>query len=413
MTDVDSAYTDFPDSIAELKPIADSLLTALALENDWSIGAALRLQAGCSDDTPLIIKLPMSPGGLEIGSSGTIRPIRHHELVSPRDLNELFREVPSLNLRYLASIQRVRHQTTKILRPFVGTRDIPSRTEFQAIARWAPIIEIASYSFVARILSYLDRGRVIASREIEAGEAGKAAKSYYRLANMMASFTLVGSEPMASNWLSGLARSFAWGQWTPSFALTRERTIWLSAAGAKAAAAFGPSVIERYQSILSRTGHAFNIFDALFGLTAIALAHPETRRDVIKILSTEERMMKKRKLIGLEFAAVAFKSAAHVLAKDELRSDPVTLVRLGWSTNGKTGDLVSHQAFRLDPCEINSDSFMLGFGALPSILGCNSSQHFPRSKARMSRLRPSGHEVSAIMARAWASSMPRESHILH
>jgi hypothetical protein len=36
-----------------------------------------------------------------------------------------------------------------------------------------------------------------------------------------------------------MADQFVWEQWTPTFALVRERTIWLAARAARLAAAFG------------------------------------------------------------------------------------------------------------------------------------------------------------------------------
>ena len=66
---------------------------------------------------------------------------------------------------------------------------------------------------------------------------------------------------------------FDWINWTPTFTLLRERTVWLAACAARSAAAFGEPVVERYLSPLGRASHPFKIFDALFGLTAIALGN--------------------------------------------------------------------------------------------------------------------------------------------
>jgi len=411
MTEDAPAPAEFPDNIEELKLVAGSLLAALVFENDSTIGAAIRRQAGLSADKTLVVKLPMSPAGLEIEQSGTIRPVRQYRYASALDLEAYLREDPSLDLRYQGGRQRLRQQVSRILRPFIGISDVPSRAEFEAIFRWAPIIEVAAYSFVARAISYLDRIRQIARQEIDSGSAGEAAQSYYRIVNMMAYFSLISSQPMAGTWLGSMARSFTWTRWTPSFALTRERTVWLAAAGAKTAAAFGPVVIEPYHETLSHAAHAFNIFDALFGLTAIALAHPEVRHEIIEIVASEELALFSKEVIGAEFAAAAFRSS--LLALNSQVSGAVTLERLGWSSDGQGDGLASHQAFRLDPCEINSDGVMLGFAALPAVMAHGEPGHFPRSKGRAPRLRLGPKDISAIMMRAWASAGSTPSRTLH
>jgi len=91
----------------------------------------------------------------------------------------------------------------------------------------------------------------------------------------------------------------------------------------------------------------------------------------------------------------------------------VPLERLGWSSDGHGDGLASHQAFRLDPCEINFDGVMLGFAALPAIMAHGEPGHFPRSKGRAPRLRLSPKDVSAIMMRAWASADTTPSRTLH
>ena len=46
------------------------------------------------------------------------------------------------------------------------------------------------------------------------------------------------------------------------------------------AAAFGERVVSKYIAVIERAGHPFKTFDALFGLAAIALAHPRAAPDI-------------------------------------------------------------------------------------------------------------------------------------
>jgi hypothetical protein len=75
-----------------------------------------------------------------------------------------------------------------------------------------------------------------------------------------------------------MAKSFTWTNWTPTFPLVRERTVWLSAAAARSAIAFGAAVVDRYVDALVRATHITQLFDALFGLTAIALSDQDEAR---------------------------------------------------------------------------------------------------------------------------------------
>jgi hypothetical protein len=82
-----------------------------------------------------------------------------------------------------------------------------------------------------------------------------------------------------------MANSFVWENWTPSFVLLRERTFWLAAIAVRSAAAFGESVVEGYLRRLSQAKHPMMVFDALFGLTAIALANPSSKALILTELS--------------------------------------------------------------------------------------------------------------------------------
>jgi hypothetical protein len=85
----------------------------------------------------------------------------------------------------------------------------------------------------------------------------------------------IASSPAAGPWLAEMASSFTWKEWTPAFVLSREKTLWLMAAAAKSAAAFGEPVLDRYLGKLSRLDHPVKSFDALLGLVAIGLDRPD------------------------------------------------------------------------------------------------------------------------------------------
>jgi len=95
-----------------------------------------------------------------------------------------------------------------------------------------------------------------------------------------------------TTWLSDMATSFPWLNWTPSFALVRERVMGLTIRAGWAAAAFGEPVVEKYLKVLGDRRALLQRFDAALGLTAIALRQPRLRfeilRDVQSALAREQ-----------------------------------------------------------------------------------------------------------------------------
>src|SRR5260370_27122219 len=91
--------------------------------------------------------------------------------------------------------------------------------------------------------------------------------------DVMAHLVFHASEPGAGSWLGEMARQFHWNSWTPSFPFLRERTMWLATCAARSAIAFGTSVLDRYVGVLAAAAHATKVFDAPFGLTALALRY--------------------------------------------------------------------------------------------------------------------------------------------
>jgi len=148
--------------------------------------------------------------------------------------------------------------------------------------------------------------------------------------------------------------------------------------------------------------HAFRIFDALFGLTAIALSHDHVREEVLQAVMHHAQMVSDRSVDDIDCVTLAFRSAIEVLKWRPGGHSPVAaLDRLGWSRDHEGDGLASPPAFRLDPTETAPNGMMLGFSALPAILKATPAQHYPRSKARVCRLKLRETEMLQIARRAW------------
>lgn len=379
----------------DLTRLADTLAIGLAVEMEPTTWESIRT-AGESA-RPVVLKIPNVPAAIEIDPSGTLRPFRQHGVSVGEEIDKL---VTSPGSRMHALRARSRDVALDLLAPMMLPGRFPSRTEFQSVFRWAPIIEVFAYALATRHLAALEdlRERVTAKANttFSTDEC-----NYCATTHTMAHFVLMSSDAPEYSLIEA-AKSSTLNGWTPSLAFTRARTVWLAAAGAKSAAAFGPTAFECYLPVLATARHAFRIFDALFGLTAIALSHGHVREEVLQAVKHHAQMVGDRSVDDIDCVRLAFRSAIEMLkwrAGDH--SPPAALDRLGWSRDHEGDGLASPQAFRLDPTDTAPNGMMLGFSALPAILRASPAQHYPRSKARVYRLKLRETEMLQITRRAW------------
>ena len=385
----------------DLTRMVDALATGLAVEIDPTVVENIRAAVG-RHEQPLIIKLPNGTAGIEIQPSGRLRPVRLCDAANGKEMDhllsaDLIRQVQLLTVKS-------RDHAAELLAPMITPGAYPSRSEFQSVFRWSALIEGFSYALGAGLLARLDDLREPA--RVEACDdlySSKAVQRYYELSHIMAHLTLMSSDATVTPEMA--APGACQEKWTPSLGFTRERTVWLAAAGAKSAAAFGPAMIEFYVHALGASRDAIRIFDALFGLAAIALRHEDVRERVLKAVMSQAEISARQPVDDVAAVALAYRSAIDIL-KCHPRDRQVTaaLARVGWKADNEGDGLASPEAFRLDPMEVGQDGKMLGFSVLPSMLSASPGQHYPRSKSRVFRLKLSEKELSRIMRRAWPSS---------
>ncbi|UVO38301.1 hypothetical protein KUL72_08045 [Bradyrhizobium arachidis] len=377
--------------------MADTLAIGLAIEMEPTAWESIRMPGESA--RPVVLKIPDVPAAIEIYPSGRLRPLRQHGVSVGEEIDKL---MTSAGL--LSRLHNVRAKSRDIafdlLAPFTLSGRFPSRTEFQSIFRWAPLIELLAYALATRYLMTLEdlreRARVEADPAFSPGEC-----NYCAITHTMAHFVLMSTDAPDYR-LVEAARSSTMNGWSPSLGLTRARTVWLAAAGAKLAAAFGPTALECYLRTLATARHAFRIFDALFGLTVIALSHDHAREEILQAVMHHAQRVGDRAVDDIDCVTLAFRSAIEVLKWRAGEHSPVaTLDRLGWSRDHDGDGLASPPAFRLDPTETAPNGMMLGFSALPAILRASAAQHYPRSKARVYRLKLGETEMLQIARRAW------------
>ncbi|MDB5482802.1 MAG: hypothetical protein JWO83_3855, partial [Caulobacteraceae bacterium] len=335
------------------------------------------------------------------------RPLRTSKATHAPSLEALVAAHSELDRRVRAAYVKAEPAAQALLKDFFLPGNLPSRPAFEAVIRWGPLIEAPAYRFAARASSTLDTWRNSALSDASNGVSPRESviSFYYPLVHSMAHLSVLSSEVGAGAWLADMALSFEWTNWTPSFPLVRERTVWLAAAAAKSAAAFGPDVVDRYLRALADNRHVYKVFDALFGLASIALAHDPTLAPITKAITAAEDASISRIGVGAEQAPWMFRSAIGMLQRwaDDRSADPLALRQLDWDSDASVG-LATQQAFRLNPSDIDVRGQVLGFGVLPAIMQAPPGAHYPQHSPLRSPLLPQGHELAGILTRAWGAS---------
>jgi len=381
----------------DLVRMADTLAIGLAIEMEPTTWESIRTPG--ESTRPVVLKLPDVPAAIEIDPSGRLRPLRQHGVPVGEEIDKLMTSA-GLRSRLHNVRAKSRDIASDLLAPFTLPGRFPSRTEFQSIFRWAPLIELLAYALATRYLMALEdlreRARVEADAAFSPGEC-----NYCAITHTMAHFVLMSSDAPDYRLVEAAGSSTLNG-WSPTLGFTRARTVWLAAAGAKLAAAFGSTALECYLRTLATARHASRIFDALFGLAAIALSHDHVREEVLQAVTQHAQRVGDRSVDDIDCVTLAFRSAIEVLKwRAGEHSPPAALDRLGWSRDHEGDGLASPAAFRLDPTETAPNGMMLGFSALPAILRASPAQHYPRSKARVYRLKLRETEMLQIARRAW------------
>ena len=393
----------------------ETVSMALAIDGDLELRQALRHSAECPPDHALILQLPMASVALEIGRNAGLSLVRSWESARTPRLETLTAANCRLRSRVTAACAKAKPVAQELFKGFILPGSLPSRSSFETVFSWAPLIEISAYRFAARASSMLDDWRHAALKEtsVDTIRSQSVISLYYSLAHTMAHLTLLSSELGATGWLADMAHAFEWINWTPSAPLLRERTVWLAAAAAKSAAAFGPNVVDLYLRTLTRSRHAYKVFDALYGLASIAMAHDGVLTPIMEAIAAAQDTSINRMTTGAEQAPWLFRSTLAMLRQwaDDRSVDAVALRQLGWNSDPGVG-LATRQAFRLDPTSIDVRGRVLGIWSLPAIMQTAPAGHYPLRSPLRSPLLPQLRELSNILERAWVGS-PRTVRTIH
>lgn len=398
----------YPRSVEDIE-LARVLAVALAITGDAVLQDRLRAVAAIPSGTPFAIEQPGGQAWIRVGDraagSTRVRP-PGVPAIDQRMLRERAAMVAPALHQALARTAALR-LSAEMVGPLLGPAEAPSRRAFAALLPWAPIIEPVAYKAAASIAISLDLMRPHLAPFLDGAAAARTdlPGEYWQRLHAMAQFNLLAADAAAAPWLGEMADQFAWSNWTPSFALLRERTSWLAAIAAHAAAAFGERVVSKYVAVIEGAGHPFKTFDALFGLAAIALAHPRAAPGI----AAEVRRL--RAVIGLRNEAsnaTLLLSFDDALAVIEGRAPwaSADAADVGWRQSSSLG-LATAAALRADPAAVVASGHLRGFAILPQAIATPRERFNPeRAVARIGRPMTPPHVVTAVLKATWGASSP-------
>jgi hypothetical protein len=350
---------------------------------------------------------------LKVGGRGYSVDRKQQTGLSAINLDEVLRSLPELERSLQDSMQRTHamRDAYNILDPLFEPSPVQSRSNFLDISKWAPLLEQMAYKAAMRALHVLDVLRLAVrldlSRRAPTGSTGLHA--YWQLVHALGQLTLVASSNEARPWLASMANSFTWESWTPSFVLLRERTFWLAAIAARSASAFGESVVEDYLRRLSQAKHPMMVFDALFGLTAIALANPSSKASILIELNglrdTNLALTRNHSVYLISYESAVRALSGPAVEQREFRE-------LHWRAGSAIG-MATRPALIGDPTALSASGEYLGFSMLPFVADSSHDEHFPRFPA-YSEKEISRGKIATVFRRAWVAEPASSArHLLH
>jgi hypothetical protein len=395
------AYAEFADDV---DAIVATLAIGLGLERDRGLQAGMVQLGAPKGRAGLLLELTPTWGVIAITADGGVVAQRGQG-GAVITLDSLYARHDQLGAALRRAQASAMSAAVAVVRPFFTPDRFPTQREFLALQRWAPLIEKPAYKIAARCVTLLEDTRRYALGARGKTRPARPLNSYFGVLHAMGHLTLLASAREAQDWLSDMAHTFTWVNWTPSFALVRERTAWLAAAAARSAAAFGPAVAPNYFKALEDARHPTKVFDTLLGLVAIACAHDEALGPVEEGIVRRQRDSKPGEMPGQHFADLAYQSALASL-KAWRRGQPA-----GADPGGDAEadpDLATRQALWIDPTDPGPDGHMFGIAMLPTVLSVSAEHHYPVRSFKV----PQQRLMREILYRAW-SPAPDGTPTLH
>jgi hypothetical protein len=403
--------------VNDAQELVARLACVLTLASDSVLQAGVRGLAGVRAGSPIAARLPASKAWLVLTEAAPTAIMRQPPPLIPKiELDDPFAEGGPLRADLLAATEAAHsfQEAYELLMPIFNPPAPVTRAMMTELLPWAPAFEYSALRILTHSVMLLDTLRPPLLVEVNAGSKGLEPRlqEYAGLLRTAADLQLFVADEGARPWLNEMAHSFEWRHWTPSWQFTRERVVDVLPAAAWSVRAFGPGVVDDYLSALLRSAHPMQVFDALFGLVALALSTPGSAQAI----ATEIRARKAfiDTLIEGETDRVAWMATSAL----EVIAEPEAAVRR-LTADGFLGDPAAPGPLlrRLlvvardhDPVEpLQGDRTPLALSALPLIFATDRAAGYPDAAA------PSlaGTTIVERLQRAWIPASARVRQVVH
>jgi len=284
---------------------------------------------------------------------------------------------------------------------------LPDRETMGKVLEWAPVIEHEAYGAGTAVVALLDemRPQVLAAL---ATPHDTSIFRYWRLAHTLANLTMLAADRGARPWLSHMADQFVWADWTPTFALVRERSVWLAACAARSAATFGEPVVEKYLSALRNARHPVRAFDALFGLTAIGIAESSATKSIRGELHSLRKAIDEGTSFKGDHIRAAYDDAMATLAGARAHEQTAVLESVGlkWRSKSAHG-LATRGALRRDPLRFYTGGRALGFAILRTVFETAPKDFYPLVNIEETQRLGTPRDAVRAVQQAWSAAALR------
>lgn len=413
-----SAALELRERVADTE-IARVLAVAMAIGADGSLKERLRSLAGVAAGSAFAVSQADQDVWLTVQAGRVVAGRQKPSGVAVVEKDALRANGRSIGRAMGAALARssALADAAKLVGPLLGPAETPSRREFAALLRWAPAIEQVAYKTAASIAVTLDLLRPHILSDLHDGVPVRPSllRQYWQRMHAMAQLVLLASDAAAGPWLGQMAQQFDWVNWTPTFTLLRERTTWLAACAARSSAAFGEPVVARYLAKLEAASHPFKVFDALFGLSAIALGNPGLSASIASEVRLLRRLAEAGGSPSAHYVQRVYRDAIELIegTADWAGRDAPEAEALGWNRIGAAG-LATELALRTDPAIVTQSGHLLGFVILPVVFATPVVEFNPvrRPKSGARQSTPSD-VVADVLCGAWGQPPRRTERVLH
>jgi hypothetical protein len=294
-----------------------------------------------------------------------------------------------------------------MLASYASMSEMPGRHSVDTIMQWAPALEIPAYAAATSISALLDRERQQLFSNRPRGEqiAAAARRRHWKLVNLMGRLTILSTPPEARYWLSDMATSFEWISWTPTWPLLRERSLWLATVAARSAASFGVAMTDRYFEALGHARNPMKIFDALFGLSAIALGSRSHCNKILREMRRSIARLESRGALSEPTVRLAADQATEILQEPDAATQRSELALIEF---GMRQSLFTTAILASDGANPSKLSGHPAFTALPFALESEVLRFFPMVNSRRAGLHLglSDSDIKTLISRAWIGDTP-------